>query len=93
MEQNPTGGLANELGVQKEVKKWADCTDTEKIEKLREEVMNHRYMSRSIGDLAIKIRRLFKHSHSDRTGEMVEKMDEYNYSGGECALSSRDILA
>ncbi len=84
---------AQGLGIQTAVKKWVDCTDSEKIEKLREELLNHRYFSRSISELAQKVRRLFKHSHNEKTGELQEKMEEYNYSGSDTVGLSRDILA
>ena len=45
-------------------KKWDECSDTEKIEKLREEIRDLRNLTRIIGDMQHRISSLESHHHS-----------------------------
>lgn len=73
-------------------KKWDELTTEEKLETLRYEIRESRHISSRMYRLENKIRRLFKHSHSDK-GEVVCPM-EFHDDESSCGVASRlDRLA
>jgi hypothetical protein len=73
-------------------KEWKDSSVEEKLEKLRDEARSHRYFGTRIYELSEKISRLFKHSHSERTGDMVGPISEYtNQLTGDCKMSKDNL--
>jgi hypothetical protein len=62
--QGPVGGLATP-------KPWAEQTDTEKIETLRAELLNMRYIIRRVGELESKMHRMNHHEHGEHGKLMV----------------------
>jgi hypothetical protein len=62
--QGPIGGLATP-------KLWAEQTDAEKIETLRSELLNMRYVTRRVAEVEAKMHRLNQHEHGEKGILMV----------------------
>lgn len=70
---NSTGSLA--------MKKFDELTDTEKIERLRNELRTLRYVSQAMNQLRADINDLRVHQHSDN-GTVLVKLPEFSKGAG-----------
>ena len=69
-----------DTGVQRP-KSWKELTDTEKIERCREEIKNtQERLRRDLGKAENIIRALLEHKHLP-SGEVVKTINRYDYSG------------
>lgn len=89
-EQQKTPGNMAALG--KITKKWDESTVEEKLEKLRQEIMNQRGVSRWVGQIAEKVMDLERHEHNE-SGKILVPMIKQP-GGGSTTMGNRiDPLA
>ena len=65
-------------------KSWKELTDTEKIERCREEIKSTRErLRRDLNKVDNIVRALLEHRHLP-SGEVVKSIKSYDYSDGDC---------
>jgi len=68
-------------------KKWDDCTTEEKLEKIRAELRDFRYLTNRVCNVEGHIERLKEHSHQD--GKIVIPLKELEKHSGLAGLAQR----
>lgn len=61
-------------------KAWTELSDPEKIETLRRELVQNRYLTRQVGDLQAEVFRLKNHEHGGN-GQVVVPLHTANAQG------------
>lgn len=80
--------------LQEELNKtWNKCSDTEKIERLRGELRNFRYLTIRVSSLEQQLYKLNNHSH-DTNGKVVAPIENFGQGvSTPGAVMSRDLLS
>lgn len=73
-------------------KKWEDLTEVEKIDRLKQVLLDNRYLVSRVVELEQKIHRIELHTH-DTSGECVVRLERVRNTGYGGSVMSVDPLA
>lgn len=86
MENTPTIGSINKVGMDAYMarqailnKNWDDCSVEEKLEKVKEELIQLGHMSYSINNISLDVQKLKDHTHAE--GKVVIPLNSTAFNG------------